>query len=373
MRHCLLVLLLVNFCVQASCAQNGVTALQHYRAKIRALPTVGYAVQRIDTFANGSVWNNRGRGVVAASGTSALFGGHFWALRLDVAEPYFYDGQVGYALDDKAKTFQVQPVPYPPGVLGSPAGQMLVEELLAIDTTYQDVRYDRTPQGSLLTLHYPDQPQIDVLNRYTYLLLDPLTGLPKQVKMVMQRGGGKWTTLKILSEVRLNDPSDVAMLQHPEFLTTYRRMLPATRPAVTSRIGQRAPDFQLMSLSKSPVKLSSYAGKVVLLDFWETACSPCIASMPKVQHWQDAYGKQGLVVLGILVEPGSTARAQGILQRQQAAYTNLVADKAVNAAYQINSFPRYILVDKTGTIAFDESGTSPQLEAAIRQALGTSR
>ena len=290
-----------------------------------------------------------------------------------MAEPYFYDGRTGYALDDKAQTFQVQSEPYPPSVLGSPAGQMLVEELLAIDTTYQNVRYDSTPQGNLLTLRYPDQPQIDVSNRQTYLLLDPLTGLPHQVKTVMQRGGGKWTTFKVLSEVRLNDPADAAMLQHPAFLTTYTRVLPVARPVVASRVGQRAPGFQLMSLSKSPVKLSSYVGKVVLLDFWETACSPCIASMPKVQLWQETDGKHGLVVLGILVEPGTTARAQGILQRQQAAYTNLVADKAVEAAYRVNSFPRYLLVDKTGNIAFDESGASPQLEAAIRQALGIAR
>lgn len=371
MKHCLL-LLLVSLCTSASHAQTGEEALYQYRAKLRMLRSVGYAVQRIDTFPGGGVWNNRGHGI-AASGTSALFGGRFWVERLDVPGPYFYDGQTGYELDDKAKTFKIEPTPYPPAVLGSPAGQMLVEELLAIDTTYQSVRYERTPQGAVFTLHYPDQPKIDVLNHYTYLLLDPATGLPRQVRMVMQRGGGKWTTLKLLSEVRLNDPADAAILQHPAFLTTYTRMLPMARPVIASRVGQRAPGFQLLSLSKEPVKLSSYAGKVVLLDFWETACSPCIASMPKVQHWQDAYGKQGLVVLGVLVEPGSTARAQGILQRQQATYSNLVADKAIETAYQVNSFPRYVLVDKAGNIAFDESGASLQLEAAIQKALGITR
>lgn len=356
----------------ASYAQTGAKALEQYRAKLRTLRSVGYTVQRIDTLPDRGVWNNRGRGVVAASSTSALFSGHFYTERLGVEGPYFYDGQKGYMIDDTAKTYQVQAVPYPPSVLGSPAGQMLVEELLAIDTTYQRVRYDRTSQGAVLTLYYADQPKIDVSNHSVSLLLDPATGLPRQVKTVMQRSGGKWTTLKLLSEVRLNNPADVALLQHPAFLTTYTRVLPAARPAVASRVGQRAPGFQLLSLRKEPVKLSSYAGKVVLLDFWETVCSPCIASMPKVQHWQDTYGKQGLVVLGVLVEPGSTARAQGILQRQGAFYTNLVANKVVKAAYRVNSFPRYVLIDKVGNIAFDESGASPQLEIAIEKALGLS-
>jgi peroxiredoxin len=370
MKRLLPLLLLATSWAPASYAQTGIEALQHYRTKLRTLRSVGYSVQRIDTFANGDVWNNRGRGVVAASNTSALFGGHFQAERFGVGGPYFYDGQKGYVIDDKAKTYQVQAARYPPAVLGSPAGQMLVEELLTIDTTYQSVHYDSTPQGSVLTLHYPDQTQIDVSNHYIYLLLDPSTGLPRQVRTVMQRGGGKWVTLKLLSDVRLNDPADIGALQHPSFLTAYTRMLPAAQPVVASQTGQRAPSFQLLNFRKEPVKLSSYAGKVVLLDFWETACSPCIASMPKVQHWQDTYRKQGLVVLGVLVEPGSTVRAQGILQRQKATYTNLVADKAIEKAYKVNSFPRYVLVGKAGAIVYDESGDSPQLEHAIRKALG---
>jgi peroxiredoxin len=370
MKHFFLLLLLATFWAPASYAQTGVEALQRYRARIRTLRSVGYSVQRIDTFANGAILNNRGRGVVAASSTSALFGGHFQAERFGMGGPYFYNGQKGYLLDDKAKTYLIQDAPYPPTVQGSPAGQMLVEELLAIDTTYQSVHYDRTPQGGLLTLRYPDQPNIDVSNHYTYLLLDPATSLPYQVRTVMQRGGGKWVTRKLLSDVRLNDTADIKALQDPSFLITHTRMLPAAQPVLASQTGQRAPNFQLLNFLKEPVKLSSYTGKVVLLDFWETACSPCIASMPKVQHWQDAYGKQGLVVLGVLVEPGSTVRAQGILQRQHATYTNLVADKAVETAYKVSSFPRYVLVDKAGTIVFDESGASPQLELAIRKALG---
>lgn len=288
-----------------------------------------------------------------------------------MTEAYFYDGHTGYTLDDKAKTLQPKIAPYPPSVLGSPAGQMLVEELFAIDTTYQAVRYVATPQGNLLTLHYPDQPGRDILNRYTYLLLDPATGLPRQVRTVMQRGGGKWSTVKRLSEVRLANPVDVALLEHPAFLTTYIRVAPAAPPAVATRVGPRAPDFQLANLGRGTVSLKSHLGKVVLLDFWETACSPCITSMPKVQHWQDQYKAQGLVVLGILVEPSSTVvRARGILKRQQATYTNLLVDKATKAVYQVNTFPRYVLIDKAGNIAFDETGASPQLESAIRTALG---
>jgi peroxiredoxin len=371
MKYGILVMVLSCLLARVSHGQAGEDALRQYRARLRTLPPVGYAVQRIDTFANGDVWNNRGRAVMQPSRTDTLFGGRFWASRSDVTETYFYDGHTGYALDDKARTLQPKASPYPPSVLGSPAGQMLVEELFAIDTTYQTVRYAATPQGNMLVLQYPDQPQRDILNRYTYLLLDPATGLPRQVRTVMQRGGGKWSTSKQLSEVRLGDPTDAALLEHPAFLTTYTRVVPAPRPTVATRVGRRAPDFQLANLTRGTVNLKSHLGKVVLLDFWETACSPCIASMPKVQHWQDQYKAQGLVVLGVLVEPSSTvARAQGILKRQQATYTNLLADEVIKAAYQVNIFPRYVLIDKAGNIAFDETGTSPQLEAAIRTALG---
>lgn len=333
---------------------------------------VGYNVQRIDTFGNGSVWNHAGQVLMQRNPTSKILASSFMASRPDMFLSYHYNGNIGFALDDKAKTFEVEKEPYEPSVLGSPAGQMLSEELLAIDPSYQTATYTPTPQGGTLHLHYPDQQNVDVLDRHTYLLLDGTTGLPREIKTTQVRGGGKWTTIKTISNLRVNAPADVEALHKQSFLTTYAPLVVAPLPVASpALLGQLAPAFKLLSFNKTAVSLQAYRGKVVLLDFWATSCSPCIASMPTVQQLQNQYKQQGLVVLGVLLDAESTEKAQGILQRQQATYTNLLGNKAVAGDYHIDSFPRYIVIGKDGKIVLDQTG-GPHLEqvtAAIKSAL----
>jgi peroxiredoxin len=49
--------------------------------------------------------------------------------------------------------------------------------------------------------------------------------------------------------------------------------------------GEKAPDFQLQTLSGKNIKLSDMAGKKVILNFWATWCPPCKAEMPNIQEF----------------------------------------------------------------------------------------
>jgi len=46
-------------------------------------------------------------------------------------------------------------------------------------------------------------------------------------------------------------------------------------------------------------RLSDYAGKVVVINFWATWCAPCRMEIPDLNRLQDRYGDDGLVVLSI--------------------------------------------------------------------------
>lgn len=364
MKYCLLFALLALGAGQHSYAQTGTDKLRTYRTTIAALSAADYEVQRIDTFGDGGVWNHTGQVVLQRNPKSKLLGVSFFAHRPDMRASYYYNGNVGFDLDDKAKTFKVVKEPYVPSVFGSPTGQMLVEELLTIDSTYQSVTYSPSPQGGVLQLRYPDQPQVDIFNRRTDLVLDDATGLVRLVRTSMVRGGRTWITRKLLSQVHLNAAARTQELQNPAFLADYSPVLPATAPVVASSLlGRPAPPFQLLSLAKTATKLQAYQGKVVVLDFWETACAPCIASMPKLQQLQDTYPGQ-VVVIGVLLDPtkGATMRAAGILRRQQATYLNVVGTTAQETAYHVTSFPHYVVIGKNGKVVLDKEGGS-QVEA----------
>lgn len=61
------------------------------------------------------------------------------------------------------------------------------------------------------------------------------------------------------------------------------------------KIGETIGDIPIVTLLNAPVKkttLSSQRGKVVLIEFWATWCSPCVDAMPHLQALQKQFGNK---------------------------------------------------------------------------------
>lgn len=63
-----------------------------------------------------------------------------------------------------------------------------------------------------------------------------------------------------------------------------------------------APDFTLPQPDGQDLRLSSYRGKVVLLDFWATWCYPCREEIPHLVELQQKYGDRGLQIIGVSLD-----------------------------------------------------------------------
>jgi peroxiredoxin len=73
----------------------------------------------------------------------------------------------------------------------------------------------------------------------------------------------------------------------------------ALSPAYAAR-DRLAPDFELSDLSGKPVRLSSFRGKTVVLNFWTKTCRPCLEEMPALAELaRVAETEKDLVVLTI--------------------------------------------------------------------------
>lgn len=74
----------------------------------------------------------------------------------------------------------------------------------------------------------------------------------------------------------------------------------ATSPGTKQHL--LAPDFTLPQLDGQALRLSSYRGKVVLLDFWATWCDPCREETPHFVELQQKYGDRGLQIIGVSMD-----------------------------------------------------------------------
>ncbi|MBL8643857.1 MAG: TlpA family protein disulfide reductase [Rhodospirillaceae bacterium] len=98
------------------------------------------------------------------------------------------------------------------------------------------------------------------------------------------------------------------------------------------------------------VTLASFAGKVVVVNFWATWCAPCVKEMPTLNALQRQMGGEKLQVIAISQDrEGEKVTAPFIAKNEWkdvAYYTEPKARFARDA--QIRGLPTTIILDKTG-------------------------
>ena len=141
--------------------------------------------------------------------------------------------------------------------------------------------------------------------------------------------------------------------------------------------GAAAPDFTALRPDNSPVKLSDYRGKVVLVDFWSTWCGPCKVAMPHLEKLHKKLEAQGLVVLGVCVWD-DRAKFDGWQKKPEVptSYLKVFDPAARNTPgsiamklYSVSGIPTFYLIGKEGSVLFSGVGSGPATEKALDKAL----
>jgi thiol-disulfide isomerase/thioredoxin len=125
--------------------------------------------------------------------------------------------------------------------------------------------------------------------------------------------------------------------------------------------------------------LGNLRGKVVLLDFWATWCSPCIEAFPSLIELHQTFQKDGLEILGMTKYHGfadgvrvDNATEYDFLQRfrqkNRLPYDFVVAKHTGNQlTYGATAIPTTVLIDRKGVVRYVEAGAGESREEEIRE------
>jgi peroxiredoxin len=129
----------------------------------------------------------------------------------------------------------------------------------------------------------------------------------------------------------------------------------ALRPDYAAQ-NRLAPDFELPSINGGKVKLSSFRGKVVILNFWTKTCRPCLEEMPSISDLAKALKAHPNVMLLTITtdESASDARdtMKSVLGGGDPPFEVLVdaENDVVRGKYGTKLFPETWFIDSEGII-----------------------
>ena len=138
---------------------------------------------------------------------------------------------------------------------------------------------------------------------------------------------------------------------------------PATLKSVTT--GSLVPDFNFTDFNGKLRHFSDFRGRVVLLDFWASWCSPCLADIPQLKNAYQKHHASGFEIIGMdsetlgqkEIDPEFAKEAQikarEIVNTRGVSWTQSTADSSLPIAagsFGIENLPAKILIDRSGKV-----------------------
>ncbi len=133
-------------------------------------------------------------------------------------------------------------------------------------------------------------------------------------------------------------------------------------------------DFTLSALQGDSLALSSLAGKVVVLDFWATWCTPCRVQYPIYEEVKQKFAVCKDVVF-VSVNTDQEPEVVGPFLEKNGWNKSVYFEEGLSRVLRVDAIPTTVIIGRDGKVAaqmpgFDPATFAATLSARIREALG---
>lgn len=135
-----------------------------------------------------------------------------------------------------------------------------------------------------------------------------------------------------------------------------------------------APAWECSDITSDKVhKLADLQGKVVVLDFWNMVCTPCIKFLPAMKELQAEFVGKDVVFIGMAFDKNKANIVKHLEKYAGGVfYTNVVCTEKEYKAFGVYGMPAFFVIDKAGKIIYSKEGTKGtqgELRKSIQKAL----
>lgn len=176
---------------------------------------------------------------------------------------------------------------------------------------------------------------------------------------------------ELIQQLKRDYPATAAGESADKILARIQQRLEAEHIQSSLVTGAAFPDFNEKDIEGRPLSLANYKGKVVLVDFWATWCSPCMEELPHVLSAYEKHHRQGFDIVGVSLDKDE-AKLKDFTRQMKMTWAQFfdgqMWSNKLAKRYGIQSIPATYLLDGEGKI-IGKDLRGDQLETVLNKVL----